>query len=319
MVAGESETRHDSTLSRYFYEREKLIKAIFSELGLTVSELVSLKLEQIDLKKKTISLRNRILSIPAQLIHEIKSYIDEFRPEKFLFFTRQSSQITPRRVQQILLLQKATPSQLRKQAISKKLEQGIPVDKVKEFAGLKLLDKKEFLTEDEFRAFYSSISSKRDRLIVSLLYETGMTLTQLSHLTVSSISKDFVELIPDTRFSSSQERVCRISTSLSKSIQQYISQDLISRSSYLFQTRQSTRISERRIQQLLKYYSNLSGSRITVSSTVLRNSYINHRIRASGITSARDDLGFKELRIYNFGILGFAPSGSKGGGHEDTS
>jgi site-specific recombinase XerD len=301
--------------------RDSLILSLLSELGLTISELTELKVSQISLDKNIVSLDDRDIKFSNFLKQRFRAYYLNFNPTEYLFFTRQSPQITSRRVQQLLkdvshkLNKPITPSNIRKYAISKQLELGVSVEKVKEFSGLKRLDKKQYLTTDEFQKLENSISSERDKLIVRMFYELGITLSQASSLKVRQINlkKKIISIRPDGRSSldSKEKRFVSISTSLAKSLENFISYSskihTISSSKYLFATRQSSKISERRIEQLLQYYSQISSIGKEVTPSILRNSYIAHRISDVGIKQASQELGIN-LRFYEYGQLSFAAS-----------
>ena len=297
-------------------KKELLIFNLFSELGVTVSELVDLRVPQIDFSSRKLFLKDRVLTFSEILLQQLRAYVKENSPSDFLFFTRQSPKITPRRVQQILkqVSQRSgievTPSSLRRAAVSKRLHEHIPVDEIKDFFGFKQLRKKDFLTEDEFRRLYSSISSERDGLLVSLLYETGMTPSQLKELKVDhiDISARTIRLLPDNRFSEQKFRVAKISKELAGRISGFVREYPRQFSSYLFFTRQSSQLSERRIQQLLRKYSEAAGLS-EVTSTVLRNTCIAHTISARGISSASAEFGFSAFRLYEYGQLSFAAAG----------
>ena len=95
-------------LNKPFSLKEKTLFLIFLETGCTISEFTNLKVKNIDFNKNTIRLRknkNSICSINKETINKIKIIIkqDEIKSNDYLFKSRESSQITERRVQQILL------------------------------------------------------------------------------------------------------------------------------------------------------------------------------------------------------------------------
>ncbi|MFP4111829.1 MAG: tyrosine-type recombinase/integrase [Candidatus Woesearchaeota archaeon] len=300
-------------------KRDNLILSILRELGITISELVDLRVSQIDLAGQKLFLKDRTIPFSNKILKDIRAYIESYSPTEFLFFTRQSSKITPRRVQQLLksvsahIKKDITPSILRKQAVSELLKKNVPVETVKELSGLKSLDKKRFLSETAFQKFYSSIQDKRDKVIVKLFYETGITVSELSNLRKKEF--DFerrkITIHNDKRFASGELRICRLSKELSSKLREIINskEPYQSQSPFIFTSRQSTRLTGRRIQQILKFYSEKSGQDIEVTPNVLRNSYIAQKIALEGISKAREDLKLNEFRFYEYGQLSFASTG----------
>jgi site-specific recombinase XerD len=291
-------------------KRDNLIFTILYELGISVSELVNLKVSQISFNKNQIEFSNRVISFSKAISDKIMAYMSEFSPSKFLFFTRQSQQITSRRVQQLLkdisslLGKKITPSLLRKQAIAKTISvKGI--EETKEYFGLKHLSKKDYISLSEYIEIQKSLESKRDSLLVSILYETGITLSQLSSLKTSDF--DFKNLLlkvyNDERFKlSGKFRSIQINALLAKELIRWIEKNEIK--TYLFSSRQADKISERRIEQILNYYSQKSGIRITPE--ILRNTYIANEISKNGISKIVSNLGLNDFRVYEYGQLSFA-------------
>lgn len=82
--------------------RDRLIFEILYSTGCSESELISLKSKDIFLKNRIIKFgkRQAIISHKTSLL--ISSYLSSEKPTLYLFFSRQSSQLTPKRIQQIV-------------------------------------------------------------------------------------------------------------------------------------------------------------------------------------------------------------------------
>ena len=266
-------------LERISSVRDRLIVLLISELGLKISEVSSIKVS--DISKNTIRVNNRILTISTSLYNLVSKHLNEniFKSpssakNNFLFGTRQGTQISCRRIQQILSSYGfECQSDLRKKSILKSLS-GQKVADIKDSYGISSIREKDFLSASEIELLYSKILSSRDEAMVLLILETGITLTQLTNLKQSHVFEDYVVIENhDKRFSSLEtELKIPISKKLSKLLK--LTQQTIS--NYVFSSSKGDKFSERRIQQILDSYSRYFNVRI--SPQVLRNTFISRKI-----------------------------------------
>ncbi|MFH1396750.1 MAG: tyrosine-type recombinase/integrase [archaeon] len=134
-------------------QRDKIILQILYETGCTVNELVNIKYNNINVKSKTIKYpsditktkKSRICFISSKLVNELKKYT---RGENFvyLFVTRQSYNITTKRVRQLLQsyglkarLGKINPQVIRYTHIAHALERGITLTTIQKQVGIERL------------------------------------------------------------------------------------------------------------------------------------------------------------------------------------
>lgn len=132
--------------------RDDLILCILYNSGCTVNELINIRVKDIDQKKGMLSIskdssrnkHSRRVFISPRVIEKIKKYIEENSPSTYLFSTRQSSQITTKRVRQIVqsLCKKikvvdATPQIMRYTHIAHAFMKNIPVDAIQAQVGLR--------------------------------------------------------------------------------------------------------------------------------------------------------------------------------------
>lgn len=132
--------------------RDDLILCILYNSGCTVNELVNIKIKDIDFKKGMLSIskdssrnkHSRRVFISPKVIDKIKKYIDESTSSAYLFSTRQSPQITTKRVRQIVqnLCKKikvtdVTPQIMRYTHIAHAFMKNIPVDAIQAQVGLR--------------------------------------------------------------------------------------------------------------------------------------------------------------------------------------
>jgi site-specific recombinase XerC len=89
--------------------RDRLLFLVLYSTGCSESELISLRYSHLDTKKRTLSFGTeqslRYSSIPAKLVHELLQLQNETNASKesFIFSSRQSKQLTTKRVQQIII------------------------------------------------------------------------------------------------------------------------------------------------------------------------------------------------------------------------
>jgi len=133
--------------------RDKLILDILYETGCTVNELINIRVKDIDFYKfkikfsssSTKSNKSRNGYISKNLIHKIKSYTQN-SALNYLFSTRQSSQITTKRVRQLIQsysiktgLGKINPQVIRYTHIAHALERGISLTAIQKQVGMERL------------------------------------------------------------------------------------------------------------------------------------------------------------------------------------
>lgn len=107
------------------------------------------------------------------------------------------------------------------------------------------------LTLREVRKLINSVDNARDKLMIRLLYETGCELIELVNIKVSDILGNKIKIIDDNK----KIRFPQISSKLAKDIRMYVLGNNLSKSMFLFSTRQSKNISEKRVRQLIQQYS----------------------------------------------------------------
>ncbi len=134
-------------------DRDKLILNVLYETGCTVNELVKIKIKEIDFEKKIIkfpsastkSNKPRVSYISKNLVNEITEYIKNHDSPNLLA-SRQSSQITTKRVRQLIQsysqkagLGKINPQVIRYTHIAHALEKGITLAAVQKQVGMERL------------------------------------------------------------------------------------------------------------------------------------------------------------------------------------
>ncbi len=88
-------------------KKHKLIIQLCYGMGLRVSEIVNLKIEDVDGYAKTVFIENakgkkdRYVNLPISILEELRIYYKEFRPKKYLFEGENQMQYSIRSAQQV--------------------------------------------------------------------------------------------------------------------------------------------------------------------------------------------------------------------------
>ena len=266
--------------------RSKIIYKIILETSCKTLELSQLKVSNIT--SKEIKFKNRSVNISKNLKSLIRKFIKEnsLKKESFLFSTRQSEKISTKRIRQIIqetsfekLGYKISPKNLRNHSIRNKL---IIKDlkEVKKESGLKRLDKRKYLTDDQIKTLEKNIKSKKTYLIFKLL---------LNNFKPHKISNLKVEDILDPS----------IPDKITAELEKYITSNKISFGEYIFGTKQKTLFSKITIFNLIK---NLGKkSEIKISPQILNNTAIYKALTSKKIKQELNKLGIKNSAFHLHG------------------
>jgi len=127
-------------------DRHSIYFSVLLETGCTISELVNIKVEDIKTSAILIGVPKRNVSVSDELISRIKKLISEERVEEYIFKSRQSGQISDKRVFQILQNYGKTnsielnPQILRNTKIAVMLQSGIDKATIERELGIKRLE-----------------------------------------------------------------------------------------------------------------------------------------------------------------------------------
>lgn len=200
-LSSRSSTAHLSTdfslaiarLLEHVNARDQLVIRLVYETGITPRELVELKKTDIDFANKTLVLReettkhhvSRHISCTLSLLKQLSNYAQTNNSE-YLFSTRQSTQLSTRRVEQIFkdaskearLAQTLTPQDCRTHYIYLAKKQAQNEEELRTLTGLKSIQKRRTLTEHEFARLERTLKKapQRTQDIVQELLSTGAKL-----------------------------------------------------------------------------------------------------------------------------------------------
>ena len=142
--------QYDELVKHVSDKRDDLILGILYETGCTVNELVNVKIKNVDFKgsricfpsESTKTHKPRISYVSGSLIKKIKEFIKEGSSD-YVLSTRQSKQITTKRIRQIIQsysafvnIEKLNPQILRYTHIAHAIKKGIPAKAVQEHVGI---------------------------------------------------------------------------------------------------------------------------------------------------------------------------------------
>lgn len=130
--------------------RDKLIVFLLYETGCSITELINLKIKNILKKEKKIIIEEsvrtnekRIVEISKELLDIIKKYLIEKKSNsEFILSSRQSKNMTQKRIQQIISSyklssgKKITPQILRYTHIAQAYSQGVAINNISKQVGL---------------------------------------------------------------------------------------------------------------------------------------------------------------------------------------
>ncbi len=149
-----------------------------------------------------------------------------------------------------------------------------------------LLDQVDFQTED--------FSGKRDKLILELLYCTGMRLSELLNLTLANVDlrDNAIRVLGKGR----KERIIPISLSTSATIKEYLAYRISSEENYLFLTDKGEQLYEQFVYRTVKKYLSQITTQEKKSPHVLRHSFATHMLNnGADLNAIKELLGHASL------------------------
>jgi site-specific recombinase XerD len=152
--------------------------------------------------------------------------------------------------------------------------------------------KPEYFTLEQVRNLIASVSDTRDKLMLRTIYETGCTPAEIVRIEVGDISGNNIRI---KNLDSHELRFPKISGKLAKDISLFIEGNKLHGN--LFSTRQSQKMSEKRVRQLIQAYTKKTG--ISLNPIMFRYYHVAHAY-SSGvfIEEISKQLGLTKLRIF---------------------
>lgn len=294
-------SRAIALLTEQANKRDALIIKLIATTGITPSELVNLQVR--DLRKQTLRIREensknsqrRDIALTAQVWRQLALHVATRKATDYVFSTRQSPQLTTRRVEQVFkdASQRAgvqvTPRDLRQAYLQQAAQTARSDDELKELTGLKSITRKTTLSSTQTKKLLESKLTRREHALVNLLLETAITTKEASRLHTRELKEQ--EIIVSGRH-------IPISSSLSSQLSTLAEQP----DSHIFCTRQSPKLSPRRVEQIIAQAGTKAG--LSISTRLLRATAIARIAEEFGVDEAQRRAGISTPLTYKYGILG---------------
>jgi integrase len=292
--------------------RTGLLVRLLWQTGITPSELVNIKAQDLNTATQTLSVRSettkngiaRTVKLTPELVRSLATLARATTAQDYLFSTRQSTQLCTRRVEQVLkeASEEAGLSirarDLRNDYISRAVHYAKDTQELKELTGLKTIQKDALLSEQEETRLARVIKQQapRDQALLLLLSETGMHLGEALSLQKKQLLHGRISL---------PERTIILSSSLSSQLNQFSRQLEREQSEkedeYLFSSRQSTQLGSRRSEQLISYLGQKAGIE-NLTAQRLRATSLHRIAQEQGIAQAKEQLGLHATLRYRHGL-----------------
>ena len=155
-----------------------------------------------------------------------------------------------------------------------------------------------YLTPEEAHRLIDSAENERDRLLLRLLWETGVRVSEAIAVQLCDVHRDGIRVLGK----GSVERVVFIQDSLVSSILFYAHERSMGRGDFLFPSRKGKHISKQRADQIIKQAARRADLQRTVHAHLFRHGYAVNFLNCSGrLDALQEQLGHRDInttRIY---------------------
>jgi integrase/recombinase XerD len=155
-----------------------------------------------------------------------------------------------------------------------------------------------FLSEEEIVEILDcSEHDLKTKIILELIYATGIRVSELSKLTIDDIDLDS-QMITIAKSSRFKERVIPFNELLADYIKSHIQEHNLRSKDKLIQNRVAKGVSEREIFRLIRQAAQKAGIQKQVTPSILRNSFLKH-LKSNGAheTLLKDLTGQKHIKV----------------------
>jgi site-specific recombinase XerD len=309
--------------------RDQIIFKLLLETGCKPEELISLRPDNFEFTTCSLKIgrkeKQRRIKLPLDLSLQLNSFINNnqtkeraFKKEqqaeqKFIFSSRQSAYLTTKTVCQIVinastdfLHKKITPNKLRQLFIKNSFSKNKSLLLTKKQSGLSNLHQKNYLSEEQINNIKDKIKDEQHKILLDILYETGCTLNELINIRVKDfrLHKNSPSIIIRAENSKQNKtRTSKISQDLSLRLKLFAGKRNLSQESFLFSTRQSPKMSDKRVFQLIREYARQAGIG-GVGPQIIRNSHIAQALNSEkSQAEIEEQTGVNHLDIHHYGII----------------
>ena len=155
-----------------------------------------------------------------------------------------------------------------------------------------------YLTPGEAHRIIHAAEDGRDRLLLQLLWETGVRISEGIALKLGDVSRDGVRV----RGKGSVERIVFIQDGLASAVLFYAQEREMGRKDYLFPSRKGGHITKQRADQIIKASARRGNLQRSVHAHLFRHGYAINFLNCSGrLDALQEQLGHRDInttRIY---------------------
>ena len=155
-----------------------------------------------------------------------------------------------------------------------------------------------YLTPDEAHQLIDAVENQRDRLLLRLLWESGVRISEAIALTLGSVGRDGIRVLGK----GGRERVVFIQDGLVSAILFYAQELALERIDYLFPSRRGSHITKQRADQIIKTAGRRANLQRQVHAHLFRHGYAINFLNYGGrLDALQEQLGHRDInttRIY---------------------
>ena len=155
-----------------------------------------------------------------------------------------------------------------------------------------------YLTPDEVHQLIDSAGNERDRLLLRVLWEAGVRVSEAISIKLRDVGRDGIRVLGK----GGVERVVFVQEGLLSSILFYAQDHGLERNDYLFPSRKGGHITKQRADQIIKDASTRAGLQRNVHAHLFRHGYAINFLNCSGrLDALQEQLGHRDInttRIY---------------------
>jgi integrase/recombinase XerC len=208
---------------------------------------------------------------------------------------------------ELLELQLAKSSVARKISTLKSLYKYLKKEKVIKDSPVELIETPKmdqrlptFIKEDEMIhlleevSFDDSFDGKRDKLLIALLYQTGIRLSEIITLSNSDVRNMEIKVLGKRN----KERIIPLSNTIYDLVNNYVreKQNLFPKSIYFFVTNQGNKMYEKFVYRKVNHYLSMVSSKQKKSPHVLRHTFATHMLNnGADLNAIKEILGHENL------------------------
>ena len=150
-----------------------------------------------------------------------------------------------------------------------------------------------YLTPEEAHPLINSTENERDRLLLRLLWETGVRVSEAIRIQLGDVARDGIRVLGKGGF----ERVVFIQDGLVTAILFYAQEMALGRDDYLFQSRRGGHVTKQRADQIIKSAARRAGLERNVYAHLFRHGYAINFLNCGGrLDALQEQLGHRVLR-----------------------